>query len=198
MTWRSRALRAARRVCRRCEVYGLGLGSYLGDRKPPRKGHMLPHSWTHPPWRRRAAHEYGRVRRALGPRGFVPGATLTFDGVVYVVGGDDEVWPLALDAREPAGSRRVRRRRSLRTTHDSARAIIAAELSRVTGAAVEPSDVVVDCESPGLVFVGVPGYGQIAGLGLRKALSNALSFLRRWAANGYTSPEALGAAPASE
>ena len=66
-----------------------------------------------------------------------------------------------------------------------AQALVAEALARATGAAVAPDDVVVDRETPDMVFVGVPGHGQFAGVDL--------DGVERWLAGGYTSP-AEGAA----
>ena len=69
-----------------------------------------------------------------------------------------------------------------------AQALVAEALARATGAAVAPDDVVVDRETPDMVFVGVPGHGQFAGVDLDGATRSALSFVERWLAGGYTSP----------
>lgn len=74
------------------------------------------------------------------------------------------------------------------TAAQRAQVLVAEALARATGAAVTPDDVVVDRETPGMVFVGVPGHGQFAGVDLDSATRSALSFVERWLAGGYTSP----------
>lgn len=74
-------------------------------------------------------------------------------------------------------------------TRSRVRRTVAAALGRVLGVRVPARAVAVDCETEGLVFVGVPGYGEVCGRSKRAALANALRFIERWVATGTTSPQ---------